>query len=125
MKTEKFFFQYIPVDKELNLFHGIEHQSHDRDRSGSQIQKFFHIFRGSEREPCRLYLGGELFCLECFFTRHQKQVESCLLAVAEKQILTDMNPKDFICIVAVIHGHSCRVIHSGKRNFVLLQKVIA
>ena len=82
-------FQNVFVYKELYMMIMVIHQPHDTDRTRQDVQRFEHLLRGSEGEPCRADLGRELTCLKRFVTGDHQQIECSLLAVTQKQIFAD------------------------------------
>ena len=80
------------------------HESHDADGSGSQTKKFLHMVIIRKGKSRGTDLFGENLRLEFLMSRHQEKVELRLLGVAEKEVLADMDSKDFVCTVACVDG---------------------
>ena len=94
----------------------VVHESHDADRTGSQAEKFFHMVIIRKGKPRGADLFGENFRLEFLMSRHQEEVELCLLGVAEEEVLADMDPKDFVCTVACVDGECGLMVKAHVGN---------
>ena len=55
----------------------------------------------------------EDFCLEFFVARHQRKIKFCLLRIAEKEILADVDPEDLVNTVAGIDRECGFVVDAG------------
>ena len=91
----------------------VVHESHDADGTGSQTKVFLHVIVIRKGKSCGVDLLGENFCLKFLMSRHQEKIELCLLGIAEKKVLADMDPEDFICSVAGIDGECGFVVEAG------------
>ena len=60
------------------------HETQNTERTGGDIQIFFHVLSVSKGKPGRADLGGEFFGFKGFITGHHQQVEAGTLPVAQQ-----------------------------------------
>lgn len=89
------------------------HESHDADGTGSQAKVFLHVIVIRKGKSCGVDLLGENFCLKFLMSRHQKKIELCLLGIAEKKVLADMDPKNLIGAGTGIDRECRLVVEAG------------
>ena len=71
MTAKVWFLHDILVDQKLDFVFMLIHQSHDADRSGSNIKIFFHIFWFGKGQSGRMNLCGQIFCFKWFISWHK------------------------------------------------------
>ena len=116
MTSECIQHKKVPVYDQTHLPAPVIHKPHRRHRSGAYPKICQHLLFRCERKSRASELGRKIFRLEDFAGRNHKQIEICLLAVAEKKVLAYRSSKmpfypgtDFHCVSRfVVNFHIVR-----------------
>ena len=80
--AEELTLQDILIHQQLYHMLPIVHQAQNAQRTGSNVQIFFHILCRGKRKPRRTYLGRQILGLERLVPGKKEQIESRTLPVA-------------------------------------------
>ena len=82
--TQFFALQHFFINTQFHTMIHIIHKSQYADRTGGNVQKFFHIFFSREGQSGYSQLSREIFCLKLLVSGHHQQIELCFLAIAQE-----------------------------------------
>ena len=91
------------VDEEVDPVLRVVHEAQDGGGAGGAAQQLPELVLRGEGEPGRADLGGEVLRFKGLVPGHAEEVELCLLAVAEEEVLADGAAKDLFHRPALLH----------------------
>ena len=125
MAAEVFLLQQVPVHQQADGVIPVVHKAQDADRARGNVKIPLHMFRPRKAQPGRADLLGEELGLEGLLTRHDKQIETRLLPVGQKEILADLAAQQSLYQFAVRDGVGVLVIHPEVFHPQAVEEIVA